>query len=219
MDKTLERKYYIWMLAAYLAVGAGLAVYWIIKGNWYQFAQSLAATAMPGVYFMVYKLLRIRRAHRIDAIILLFTFLAYMLGVGARWYHLVPYYDKIMHTLSGALTMLLALAVFYLLKARKQIERTDCALALTFCLFASLAVAGLWEIVEYFINMFTGIDVQNAKSTGVADSMQDMIVCTIGALALVPPMLAGYRRDGAGWLMGAVGEFARNNPGLYARDE
>lgn len=222
MEQILERearfkKFYQGMLAVYLLTCAGLAVYWAALGDWYQFFQSLANAAMPAVYLLVYRLLKLKRTYQLEAVILLFTFFAYTLGVAACWYHLIPHYDKIMHTLSGALTMFLALPVFYWLKAEKRFQQSDCALAVGFCLAATLAVAGLWEIAEYFINMATGIDLQNVAATGVADSMQDMIVCLIGGLFLLIPMLGYYRKGKVGFLMGAVFAFTRQNPGLYGQ--
>ena len=49
-----------------------------------------------------------------------------------------------------------------------------------------MAVAGLWEIGEYILSKITLRDMQNVASTGVADSMQDMIVCLLGTLLLLP---------------------------------
>ena len=49
-----------------------------------------------------------------------------------------------------------------------------------------MAVAGLWELAEYGINLVTGRDVQHVLDTGVGDTMQDMLVCMIGTIATLP---------------------------------
>ena len=49
-----------------------------------------------------------------------------------------------------------------------------------------MAVAGLWELAEYAINLVTGRDVQHVLDTGVGDTMQDMLVCMIGTIATLP---------------------------------
>ena len=41
--------------------------------------------------------------------------------------------------------------------------------------------AVLWEIWEYGVSLF-GADPQQVALTGVSDTMQDMIVCTVGGL-------------------------------------
>jgi len=60
------------------------------------------------------------------------------------------------------------------------------ALAICFMLVTSIAVAGLWEIGEYLVSGTVGRDLQEVAATGVADSMQDMIVCILGTLAVLP---------------------------------
>ncbi|MDO4549256.1 MAG: DUF2238 domain-containing protein [Clostridia bacterium] len=211
------QKLYGVMLAIYYAVLVGLAIYWFSLSDYYQLFQTFANMALPVVYLLVYRILGLKRTFKLEAVILAFTFMAYSLGVAGRWYHIVPYYDKIMHALSGAFTMFLALPAFYWLKSEKKIKSEDCALAVAFCLCATLAVAGIWEIVEYIINLVTGIDLQNVAASGVGDTMQDMIVCLAGALFMLIPMLGYYRRGKAGFLMDAVFAFCRNNPGLYAK--
>ena len=204
------------ILAVYWLTCAGLMIFWLARKDWYQFFQSLANACMPGLFLLLWRALRLRRTYQLEAVILAFTCLAYTLCVGACWYHLIPHYDKLMHCLSGAFTMYLALPFFYWLKAEKAFKPTDCALAAAFCLCAALAVAGLWEIAEFLINKVTGIDLQNVAATGVGDTMSDMIVCLAGALAMLFPMTAYYRRGRRGFLMEAVFAFVRNNPGLYA---
>ena len=206
------QKTYRWVLAGYALICVGLAVFWAVRTDWYQFFQAMANLAMPFLYWAVFKLLRLTRVYQVDLVILLFTFLAYTLGVAARVYHLLLGYDKIMHMLSGAFTMYLAIPTFYTLKSEKPFQKTDCALAVAFCIMTTLAVAGLWEIVEFFINLVTGIDLQNVAATGVYDTMMDMIVCTLGALCVLPAMLAYYRKGKTGFLMGAAMLFVEKNP-------
>ncbi|MEF9972546.1 MAG: hypothetical protein RSJ41_05080 [Clostridia bacterium] len=221
MEQILNReerykKVYTLAIAAYFVTCATLLVYWITVGSLYQAAHSVGAMLLPIAYQVVYKLLRLHRTYELDLMILAFTFLAYAMGVAARWYHLIPSYDKVMHTLSGTFTMLLALPAFYLLKGKHTVCKDDCALAIAFCLAATLAVAGIWEIAEYFLHMLTGIDVQNVAATGINDSMQDMIVCVLGSLLALPSMIMYYRKGKAGLFMGSAISFTINNGGAIA---
>ena len=204
---------YRYALTGYLATGAVMAVVYFALGNVYLGCQSIGTLLMPLVFKGFYRVARIHRVRQVDVIVLLFTFLAYTLGVAGAFYKFVPYYDKIMHTLSGTLTMLLALPLFYRLKHNRQVEAEDGPLAMAFCLATALAVAGLWEIAEYFLSIVTGIDTQVVQATGVSDTMQDMIVCTLGALLALPSMLRYYRQGKGGFLMNALTAFVHFNPG------
>ena len=48
--------------------------------------------------------------------------------------------------------------------------------------FFSGFVAVLWEIFEFVADLLTGNDSQNVAATGVADTMEDMMICLVGGL-------------------------------------
>jgi len=199
------------MSAGYIACGLMLAAAYARVENWYLMWQSLGTIAALGAIFGVLRLLRIRPVYSLYALIIAFTFAAYTLGVACEMYKRTMWYDKLLHTLSGTLTMMLALPLFYTVKHNHRVEREDCVLAVVFCLMSALAVAGVWEIAEYALSLVTGIDPQCVKATGVSDTMIDMIVCTMGALAAVPSLLAYYRGQRGGWLYESLEVFLQRN--------
>ena len=54
-----------------------------------------------------------------------------------------------------------------------------------------MAIAGLWEIGEYLISLFFLVT-HSVAETGVSDTMQDFIVCMIGALLWLPFSIIGF---------------------------
>ena len=42
--------------------------------------------------------------------------------------------------------------------------------------------AGLWEIIEYSVDLITASNLQHNKDTGVVDTMEDMIACFVGGI-------------------------------------
>lgn len=202
---------YKWALVVYLAACAALLIFHLTRRDWYQAAQSVLSMALCAIMPLLYRVTPLRRVYQIDLMVLIFAFIAHTLGTAAEFYHIFHGYDKVMHTLSGALTMMLALPMFYLLKRPHVVEERDCALAIAFCLAVTLSVGGLWEIAEFWINFFTGIDVQVVAETGVADTMYDMMVCLIGGIAVVPSMAAFYRKGREGFIMRALTSFVAQN--------
>lgn len=139
--------------------------------------------------------------------------LGYTLGSVWEFYLLIPNYDKIVHTLSGVFVSMLALALYCVVKPEHRLEARDRVLAALFVFFASMAVAGLWEIAEYFVNLITGRDVQRVALTGINDTMQDMIVCMIGTLAYLPLVVRACK--GRKSVLTGMGEaLIENNPHL-----
>ncbi|MBQ2955581.1 MAG: hypothetical protein IJE08_03880 [Clostridia bacterium] len=199
------------MAFGYAAAGAGLAVFYAVRGNWYLAAQSVGTILVLAMMYWAMRLLHIKPVWQLCSVIVGFTFAAYTLGVACAFYKILPGYDKLLHMLSGTLSMMLALPLFYAVKAGHRIEKSDCALAAAFCVAASVAAAGIWEIAEYALSIIAGIDPQCVAATGVADTMKDMIVCTIGALAGVPPLIRFYRTGRGGFLYGPAQAFIEIN--------
>mgnify|MGYP004683843645 CR=1 FL=1 len=175
-----------WFFPAYVLLCLGAAVYYGVRRDMYHFPLSLLAAAMPVLMALFFRVLRLRRSAQMDFMILLFILLAFPCGSVLEFFQLIPHYDKICHTLSGAFVSMLALALFLTICPEGRLTRRNRLLAVLFVFFASMAVAGLWEICEYFVNLITGRDVQRVLATGVGDTMQDMIVCMIGTLISLP---------------------------------
>ena len=170
----------------YLLLCAVLAAVYALKRDGYHLGISLGALAIPIAMALFYRLTGLKVVHQIDFIILAFTLIAYPLGSCLDFYARFPGYDKLMHMLSGAFVSVLCILLYCALKPGHRIGRGDFALAVLFTFFGSMAVAGLWELAEYAINLITGRDVQHVLDTGVGDTMQDMLVCMIGTVATLP---------------------------------
>ena len=170
----------------YLLLCAGMSVLYALKRDGYHLGISLGALAIPVALLLFYRLTGLKLVHQLDFIILAFTLIAYPLGSCLDFYARFPGYDKLMHMLSGAFVSVLCILLYCALKPERRIGRGDFWLALLFTFFGSMAVAGLWELAEYGINLVTGRDVQHVLDTGVGDTMQDMLVCMIGTIATLP---------------------------------
>ena len=170
----------------YLLLCAGMSVLYALKRDGYHLGISLGALAIPIAMALFYRLTGLKVVHQIDFIILAFTLIAYPLGSCLDFYARFPGYDKLMHMLSGAFVSVLCILLYCALKPGHRIGSDDFWLALLFTFFGSMAVAGLWELAEYGINLVTGRDVQHVLDTGVGDTMQDMLVCMIGTIATLP---------------------------------
>ena len=180
------KRLYREMSVFYCLFNAALLVLYAVKRDAYHFSVSIGTFAIPLLLELVWKLPFLHRVWQIDCLILGFVFIAYPLGSCLDLYLLLPGFDKAAHTLSGTFVSLLALILYYALKPGHQIERRDATLAAAFMFFASMAVAGLWEINEYLLSGVVGRDLQRVALTGVADSMHDMIACLAGTVAVIP---------------------------------
>jgi len=135
---------------------------------------------------------------RLVVVVTLFIFAGTFLGQALSFFDRFFWWDTMLHTISGVILGLLA---FALTSALNNSERTKVALnpfyVALFSFTFAVAIGGLWEIGEYMMDWifkttmqcwnddpslyFTGNDYQGAA---IIDSMEDMIVSTLGAIVV-----------------------------------
>ncbi len=157
---------------------------------------------------------RLKKAPLMDAVLLIFLFLAFILGTVLGWYSYIWWFDLAVHCLSGFVACALGLCLFWMVREDKRAPMGRDALAASgFGFFFSQFVAGLWEMLEYLGFLLTGHDSQNVAATGVGDTMEDMLICLAGSLVMTAAVwlhLKGKRRS---FLVLPAEEFYRANYG------
>ena len=121
-----------------------------------------------------------------------FPWFVYLLIAMALWFHTAgyiqgyyttfyPYYDKIAHLVSGTTVALLGfLGVIFLDKYWDMNLKTPFIIGFT--IIFGMALAGFWEIYEYFIDTFFGGSMAGPMQHGLDDTMLDMIFVLSGSI-------------------------------------
>ena len=113
--------------------------------------------------------------------------------IGNRFdlYHTFFAYDIMLHFISGILISLTLYEVFFPSSYRNNIPLVA---RVSLSMIIGLAGAGFWELCEYFLDIFTGLDVQRNlvedfeligrswQNSGIKDSMNDMFNGTLGSI-------------------------------------
>lgn len=127
--------------------------------------------------------------------------MAFVIGIAFRGYGRFPFYDKVVHTLSGVVFGLLGVIFYYLMKKDRTIVPRDGIFAGYFAVSFACTIGMLWEVWEYSMDFIFHSDPQHALTTGVHDTMQDMIVCLIGSLFVLFSVWRYYHKGKAGPMM------------------
>lgn len=124
--------------------------------------------------WLIKKILHYEMSETLKFVYYLFTFACVILGSIINLYNIpeTMWFDKVTHFISGFLTSIIALL---LLKHGKVTVKSNWFIPVFVILF-SVGVAGFWEFFEYLSDMITGGDTQHALTSGVDDTMGDMIV-------------------------------------------
>ena len=130
---------------------------------------------------LVPKLLRkfkIKISDNLEFAYLLFIIFAYFLGTVINFYGMISSYDTIMHFLSGIFEAYIAIQILQNSKNNKQLD------ILFIIGFVSL-ISVCWETFEFTASILLKVDPQKVVSTGVTDTMKDLIVALIGGILVI----------------------------------
>lgn len=205
-------KVILWVLRVSIAGGI---VWALLIGNWEAFSISILAlllTFTPDIIERKYHFVLPIEFH---GIIVVFMYMSLFLGSGYDAYEKYFWWDAVLHTVSGIVLSFAGFLILYVLHQQGKLKASPAIIAFfTFC--TGVALGGVWEIYEFTIDSVFGTNMQR---TGLSDTMWDLIVDAVGALAI---SAAAYRivskgGNSRGLVYRALERFFDDNPDLRKR--
>jgi hypothetical protein len=199
------------------ALLAGLVLF-VVRRDWENVFLTLSVIVLDVVPAFVMRRYRIYVPPEFQLVALGFVFLTLFLGSARDFYYHFWWWDMALHAGSGFLFGIVGWIVLFLLNQTDRLPKGIrpaflCFFGVTFAVFVGV----LWEIFEYIIDSIWPHINMMSNETGVADTMQDLIVDTSGAI-LVGIMGWVYSRTGKySFLVDAVRGFMQRNPRLFGR--
>lgn len=106
----------------------------------------------------------------------------FSLVLGNMWdfYDIIWWWDIVMHILSGIILGLIGNILF------NGINKKNFNSKIKFLFIVGIACIGgiIWEIFEFFIDLLLNLDTQLSLSTGVSDTMWDLITDLLGGIII-----------------------------------
>jgi hypothetical protein len=160
-------------------------------------AMLLFVNSALGIFFafvplLILKLCKIRLSFLTQAVAALFFLMTGVGGEAFRLYYTSPWWDLMLHAYSGF--MIAFLAFFFLATIVKDTDfKHKFAILLVSAIAISLAVALIWEVLEFTIDSMFGTDMQKYMPSerrrdfgyrhALMDTMFDMVCGLTGAFA------------------------------------
>ena len=165
----------LWILAILFGVRC------IIDDSYTKYGGAISGLILPFVPMIMKRLFKIKHiAFRIELLYYIFVFIALDLGICfdlyVGWADFI--FDKVVHFLSGVGTSIVG---YYALNYYKT-ERTPKFFRGLFIVFFSISIATLWEFFEFSCDKILGFHMQTLVTSGVDDTMWDLIAATIGSV-------------------------------------
>lgn len=131
------------------------------------------------------RLVKLKPTFEIYIVNIIFAYIASIIGAMLGGYSF-PLFDKILHFSSGILISIMGYMLYSFLRRNpRPRERNDQILCILFTNAFNMMVAVFWEFFEYGCLIFLNNDAINHYTTGVHDSMTDMLVALLGGLIVI----------------------------------
>lgn len=112
----------------------------------------------------------------------LFIMISSLLGSCYGFYD-INHYDDFLHLWSGLITVSIAFSIMTFFHSDNNIKKINKYFIIIYVFMFSMGVASLWEISEFLIDRFLGMNMQVG---GLVDTMIDMIDALVGAIIMLP---------------------------------
>ena len=203
----MKKKLFYLITILFVALGLGFSIMQLVRGNMRAGMLGLLTPLFMFIPLIINKLLG-AKPYLLYIQGFLYAIIAFDIGYVAQMYAVIPHWDKIAHLYSGFLFTILGYCLF-LLARRKNAhpEGLPKYIGPCFALGFSCFIAVFWEVCEFVDFHVTGNDGQQHLTTGVFDTMYDLILCLAGSVVCVVSVLLYLYR---GWKLpsGAIaGEF------------
>lgn len=147
-----------------------------------RFNMTFVAILCPLIVPVLFKLFKWQPVSEIYVINLIFCYFASLVGSCLGGYS-VQYFDKVVHFGFGFCGAEIAYLLYMLLKKSSKIESIqEWHIFLVFINAVNSTMALLWEFYEYAMLVFFNNDAINHYTSGVHDTITDMLVCVLGGL-------------------------------------
>lgn len=166
---------FLFLFRTLLLVAMGFSMY---ESDWMNFFLSVLTLFFTFLPSILEKRLKIDYPEEFEIIVLVFIFASLFLGEINSFYYRFWWWDLLLHGFSSLIFGILAFSLVYILNKEGKIKLKPAFIALFAFCFA-LAMGAIWEVFEFSIDYFFGM---NMQKSGLMDTMADMILDAMGAL-------------------------------------
>ena len=217
-EDTNARRAHLLVLAVLQLVMAVSLVRLAIRGNWAE------AASVGGIMAVVLVPVLLRRTaaaipSEVALLAVLFVFASLFLGEVHHWYERYWWWDAALHTTSGLLLGMLGFIIVYVLNEDEAVDlHMRPSFVALFAFFFAVGIGAIWEVFEFGMDEWFGTNMQPATPgdpSGLTDTMQDLIVDTIGAAVVSLWGWRYLRRPHAARIDGWAARFIARHPRVF----
>jgi|FLOH01.1.fsa_nt_gi hypothetical protein len=174
----------------YISWVVKIAIFIVFVTSAFQLKIGTAALALIGLLIsflpsLIEKKFNIIFPPEFELSIAVFLYASFILGEIRGFYGFFPWWDVLLHGISGILFGLIGFTIVYSLYYTHKVVFAP-IFAVIFSFTFALAMGALWEIFEFAVDQLFST---NMQTSGLVDTMWDLIIDSIGALII---SISGY---------------------------
>lgn len=221
--RDIASKIHRWFIVFVVVVMSLDMVLILREGNWLNAFLVTVIMAIILAPVVLGERLPVRVPAELQLVALAFVFAALFLGEIRSYYERFWWWDIALHTTSGLLLGIFGFLLVYVLNESRNIDlhMRPRFVALFAFLFA-VAVGALWEIFEFTMDSFFGLQMQKpmlGDDSGLTDTMWDLIVDTAGAIAISVLGWWYMHRNEDSFIDNWIQKFIAKNPQLFEAEQ
>lgn len=167
------------LLKIILAVGAVLEA---IQGNWLNAVATTGVIIVAFLPMLVGYRFHVRIPAEFELLAVIFVYASLYLGDLHGYYLKYWWWDILLHTGSGLILGIFGFLLVYVINEHEDLEmHMKPSFVSLFAFMFALGMGTLWEIAEFALDQFLGMDTQGGSQV---DTMSDLIVDGIGAFII-----------------------------------
>jgi uncharacterized membrane protein YjdF len=215
----LATRLHRWLALALAAVMTLDLALILLDAQWLNAVLIAAIMALVLAPTLLGERLPLRIPAEFQLLALVFSFAALFLGEVRDYYERFPWWDVALHASSGLLLGIVGFLLAYVLSQNRRVEfHVHPRFVALFAFLFAVSVGALWEIFEFAMDAWFGLDMQKpvlGDPSGLTDTMLDLSVDTFGALAI---SLYGWyylMHPAQSFIERWIAKFIRRNPRLF----
>lgn len=193
----------------------------LIEGQYLTSLLVVSVMAMTLVPFAFQERMPVHVPPAFQVLAILFVFASLYLGEVRSFYIRFWWWDLALHLSSGLLLGVVGFLLVYVLNENGRIDfYLQPAFMALFAFLFAVAMGTFWEIFEYGVDGFFGMSMQKqhpGEVSGLSDTMQDLIVDTLGASVVAFFGWWYMKRRERFIILNWIRRFIRRNPRLFRK--
>lgn len=218
-DKDLATRIHLWIVIVVALFMSIDLVFMLLERQWFSAFLILAVMSVMLAPSLFRERLQVTIPAEFQLLALALAFAALFLGEIHRYYDRIWWWDIALHTSSGLLLGILGFLLVYVLNENRRIDlHMRPRFVALFAFLFSVSVGTLWEIFEFAMDQLAGTNMQKpmfGDPSGLTDTMWDMIVNMLGAMAISFFGWWYIRREEKSFIERWIQKFITRNPRLF----